>query len=74
MKCAICKQGETAPGRVNVSLERGNRFVVVRDVPADVCSDCLEYYLAEDVAARVYEQAEDAVARSTEVEIVRYAA
>ncbi len=74
MKCVICKNGLTAAGRVNVTLERGNTVVIVRDSPADVCSTCGEYYLAEPVATRIYAQAEDAVKRNAEGEIRRYAA
>jgi YgiT-type zinc finger domain-containing protein len=34
MRCVICKVGETAPGTVTVTLQRGNTGTVVRDVPA----------------------------------------
>ena len=74
MKCVLCKSGETRPGTVTVTLERGKTVVVVRDVPAAVCGNCGEYYLDNDVAQRVYERAEEAVARDAEVEILRYAA
>lgn len=74
MKCVICKRGETMPGTVNVTLERGETIVIVRATPASVCTTCGEYYLDEPVAARVFAQAEDAVRRHAEVEILRYAA
>jgi hypothetical protein len=48
--------------------------VVVRDVPAEVCENCGEYYLDGPVAERVYRQGEAAVERRAEVEILRYAA
>ncbi|GIX29057.1 type II toxin-antitoxin system MqsA family antitoxin [Pelomicrobium sp. G1] len=71
MKCAICKHGETAPGSVTVTLQRGDTIVIMRDVPAAVCRNCGDYYLDDAVAAKVYREA---VARRTEVEILRYAA
>jgi len=74
LNCTLCKQGTTKRGLVTVTLERSGTVVVVRDVPADVCQNCQEYYLDEPVATRVYAQANDAVARRSEVEIVRYAA
>lgn len=74
MKCVICKHGETAPGLVTVTLQRGETVVIMRDVPADVCRSCGEYYLDEAVAAKVYREAEAAVGRRAEVEILRYAA
>lgn len=74
MTCTLCKQGATAQGRVTVTLERSGTVVVIRDVPADVCENCQEYYLDEPVAVRVYALADEAVGRRSEIEIVRYAA
>lgn len=53
MKCVICKTGHTHPGTATVTLQRDNSVVVIRDVPAEICEDCGEYYLTEPVARRV---------------------
>ena len=74
MKCVICKRGETAAGTVSVTLERGATVVIVKGTPAEVCTTCGEYYLDEPVAQKVFAQADDAVKRHAEVEILRYAA
>ena len=74
MTCVLCKNGTTHRGTVTVTLERGKTVVVVRDVPADVCENCGEYYLDSSVAQEVYQRAEAAVARNAEVEILHYAA
>jgi YgiT-type zinc finger domain-containing protein len=74
MKCAICKTGETRPGTAAVMLHRGETTVVVKGVPAEVCDTCGEYYLDDAVAHKLYAQAEEAVRRCAEVEIIRYAA
>ena len=74
MTCAICKTGETGPGRVTITLERGATTVVIKNVPAEVCDNCGEYYLEESVAGWAYDQAEAAVHRRAEVEILSYAA
>ena len=74
MKCVICKTGETAPAYTTVTLQRAGTVVIIKEVPADVCQDCGECYLDEAVASKVYAQAEDAVTRHAEVEILRYAA
>lgn len=74
MNCVLCKNGAARPGKVTVTLERGTTVVVVRDVPAEVCENCGEYYLDAPVAERVYRQGEAAVERRAEVEILRYAA
>ena len=74
MRCVICRHGDTAPGTVTVTLQRGDTVVIVRDVPAAVCQNCGEYYLDEAVANKFYQQGEEAVRRHAEVEILRYAA
>ena len=74
MNCVICKTGHTHPGTATVTLQRDNSVVVIRDVPAEICEDCGEYYLSEPVAKRVYAGADATVQRHVEVEILRYAA
>lgn len=74
MRCLICKQGDTAPGSVTVTLQRGETVVIIRDVPAQVCLNCGEYYLDEAMTDKIYAQGEEAVSRHAEVEILRYAA
>ncbi len=74
MKCSLCKTGETHPGKTTVTLERDGSVVVIRDVPAEICEDCGEYYLDEATTRRVYMAAEQACSRHVEVEIQRYAA
>ena len=74
MTCAICKHGKTAAGVVTVSLQRGETTIILKGVPADVCGNCGEYYLSEDVTRRVMERAEAAVTSGAEVEILRFAA
>ena len=74
MQCVICKTGETASGETTVMLQRGESVIIIKGVPAEICQECGEYYLDEDVATRVHKQAEAAVQRHVEVEILRYAA
>ena len=74
MKCALCRAGDTRPGQVDVSLQRGRAIVIVRETPAQICENCGEHYLADDVVGNVLAQAEDAVRRGAEIEVVGYAA
>ena len=74
MNCAMCKHGRTLPGLVTVTLQRGATTVVLKDVPADICDNCGEYYLSEEMTSKVMAVAEDAAAKNAEVEIVRFAA
>lgn len=74
MKCLVCKNGDTKPGKVTVSLQRGETTVIIKAVPADVCENCGEYYLSEEITAQVLSRAEEAVRKGAEVEILRFAA
>ena len=74
MQCVICRHGKTQPGTVTVTLERDNTLILIKDVPAEVCQQCGEYYLDENTTKHIMEMAEQAVQRHAEVEILRYAA
>lgn len=74
MKCSMCKHGETNSGKVTVTLQRGDATVIVKGVPGEVCENCGEYYLSEDITGRVFALAEEAVKKGAEVEIIRFAA
>ena len=74
MKCVLCKHGETRPGETTVTLQRNETTVILKCVPAEVCLDCGEYYLSEDVTEKVLERAERATQNGAEVEIIRFAA
>jgi YgiT-type zinc finger domain-containing protein len=74
MTCTVCKNGETKPGTATVTLQRGGTTVILKEVPADVCDNCGEYFLSSEVTAQVLERAEAAVRSGAEVEILRFAA
>ena len=74
MKCVICKNGETEPGEVTVTLQRGESIVILKQVPAEVCDNCGEYYLSDVVTGKVMARADIAVQNGAEVEILRFAA
>lgn len=74
MKCILCKYGETKPGNVIVPLTRQETVVIIKDVPAEVCVNCGEYYLSESITEQILVLAEEAVNKGIEVEIVRFVA
>jgi YgiT-type zinc finger domain-containing protein len=74
MKCALCKNGETLSGKVTVTLQRQDTTVIIKEVPAEICKNCGEYYLSEEITERVLTRAEQAVRSGAEVEILRFAA
>jgi YgiT-type zinc finger domain-containing protein len=74
MKCLICKNGETHPGKATVPLLREEIIVVVKEVPAEICDNCGESYLSKEVTKKILAMAEEAAANGAEVEIIRFAA
>src|SRR5579859_6029578 len=74
MTCLISRTVQTSAGLVTVTLQRGDTTVILKGVPADVCDNCGEYYLLEDVTHRDLAAAEEAVSNGVEVEILRFAA
>jgi len=74
MKCVICKTGETAQGTTTVFLNRGDTSVILKQVPADICENCGEYYLSKEITRQVLEKAEAAATKGVEIEVCRYAA
>ena len=69
MKCVICKHGETQAGRTTVTLERGQTVLVFRYVPAQVCANCGEAYVSEEITAQLLAEAEEAVRARVQVDV-----
>ena len=74
MKCSICRHGDTAPGHTTVTVERNGTIIIVRDVPAEIYSQCGEYYLDETISIQVLSMANSAIQHHAEVGILRFAA
>ncbi|MBP7869799.1 MAG: DUF4258 domain-containing protein [Candidatus Hydrogenedentes bacterium] len=74
MKCVLCREGDTDPGKVTVTLERGGAVIVIKEVPAEVCGNCGEYYLTEEITRKVLHLAETSIKKGVEVEVIRFAA
>lgn len=74
MKCEICKVGETYSGFANVTLERGKSIIIIKQVPAEICSNCGEYYLNEVTTDSVLKKAEAVMQNKVELEVIQFAA
>ena len=74
MRCVICKQAETKPGKATVTLERNGTTLVVKEVPARVCPNCGEEYVDEETTARLLQAAEEAARAGVQVDIREYVA
>jgi YgiT-type zinc finger domain-containing protein len=74
MKCAICRNGETVLKNITVTLERAGTTLVIKDVPADVCTNCGEEYVSAKTNRELLQRAENTVARGVDLELMRFAA
>ncbi len=74
MKCVICRQADTTQGTTTVTLERGEFTYVVKGVPAQVCPNCGEDYVSEQITAELLKAAEQMIKSGTLVDIRHYLA
>lgn len=59
---------------MTATMERGETVVVFKGVPAEVCENCGEAYLSEEVSKKLLYQSEEAVKIGIQVDIRKYAA
>ena len=72
MKYAICKQGELRPGPATVTLTKDALTLVVKDVPALVCSNCGEEYVDKETTASLLRTANEAARAGVQVDVRNY--
>ena len=59
MRCAVCKKGETKPGKSVITLTKGKLVLVFKNVPAQICHDCSEEYINEETADQLLKAANE---------------
>ncbi len=69
--CRFCK-GSMVNGVSTFTVDFGFGVVVVRDVPATVCSQCGEEWLADSTAAKLENIVETARQKHVTVEVARW--
>jgi YgiT-type zinc finger domain-containing protein len=67
IRCILCRQGKTRAGQVTVMQQRGDTIVIIKEVPADVCENCGEYYLSKEVTSLVLKKGEEAVRKGAKL-------
>jgi len=70
--CPLCG-GSKAPGTTTFTAELGFGVVVIRHVPATVCSQCGEDRIADDVARRIETLVDDARRKRSPVAVMSLA-
>ncbi len=72
MQCAFCGQGETEPGMATVTLAPENTIVVIRNVPADVCTTCGEEYVSKEIMGELLRIAREVAYAGVQVDVRTY--
>ena len=73
MKCVICKHGETELSTTTLTLELEGAVVAFKEVPAQVCTNCGEAYVDEEISAKLLVMAEQSVRDGVEIGVHKYA-
>lgn len=70
-KCLMCKGG-LEKGTVNHIVVPDNFIVIIKNVPANVCKQCGEYYLEHKVALEIEKIIDNYRENAAEVIIINY--
>ena len=68
IKCATCG-GKRKKGTTTFTAEFGSGIVVIRDVPAIVCTQCGEDWIADEIAERLEKIVTQAKKSGRQVEV-----
>jgi YgiT-type zinc finger domain-containing protein len=74
MKCLMCKNETMVDGTTSVTFERGDMTLVIKNVPALVCTNCGEAYIDQEITDKLLETAEQAARDGVQVEVRSYQA
>lgn len=72
--CTVCKNGTLQNGTVTVTLERNDALLIFKEVPALVCDNCAAYFLDESMSSNLYQKAEEAIKKGTQLEVMKLSA
>ena len=70
MECVICKNGTTEEGKATVTLELEGSIIAIKEVPAQICNNCGEYYLDQETTKEVLHKANEAYKKGAEIEVI----
>ena len=73
MKCIVCRHGDTHEGFTTVTFHSDGRTLVVNEVPADVCENCGEAYVPDNVTEQLLHIASEARKAQAQVLVRDYA-
>ena len=69
--CSVCK-GNLEKGNVNHIVDLDNLIIIIKNIPANVCKQCGEYYLEQNVALEIEKIINNYRENAAEVIIINY--
>ncbi len=74
MICPICRHGKMEKGFTTLVFENGNSTIIIKKVPANVCDNCQESFVSEEISKKLLTIVSDESKKGVEVEVLHYAA
>ncbi len=71
MKCILCKFN-LVEGNVNHIVDFNGHTIIIKGVPANICKQCGEYYVENDIALEIEKIIEDAKKNKAEILVINY--
>lgn len=72
MNCILCK-ADLTKGNVNHIVDLGEGIIIIKNVPANICEQCGEYYVDTQIALKLEAIVEEVKKSRAEVLIINYA-
>ncbi len=69
MKCVICKNGDTEEGTTTITLVKNNSTIIFKQVPAMICDNCGEQYVAGDITKNLLKNADTIINSGVEIDV-----
>lgn len=71
MNCILCKSN-LIEGKVNHIIDFEGHIIIIKEVPANICKQCGEYFIENEIALKLEKIVEEAKKNKAEVFIVNY--
>jgi YgiT-type zinc finger domain-containing protein len=71
MDCILCKYN-LVPRKVNHIVDLDGHIIIIKEVPANVCKQCGEYFIDTDIALKLEKIIEDVMKNKAEIFVVNY--
>jgi YgiT-type zinc finger domain-containing protein len=71
MNCILCKSN-LVKGRINHIVDIEGHIIIIKGVPANICKQCGEYFIDNDIALKLERIVEEILKNKAEIFVVNY--